>query len=120
MRWSAGALLLIIPTVALWLGSVFAVALTELPAVLHAYPSALALRYLIAMLLAYSATFALQYLAGRSAPTAVLILLIAISVPLVTLVALGQDRVLDAIFSALTEWPGPLAIFAEPWKLIDV
>ena len=120
MRYASGAILLLVPTVALWLGSVFAVAMVDLPAVLNAYPGALAFRFLIAMLLAYSATFAMQYVGGKSAPVAALVVLIAISVPLFTLAALDQDRIIDAVVKFLIEWPGPLAIFAEPWKLIDV
>ena len=120
MRFAAGALLLIVPTVALWLGLIFAVSLVELPAVLHAYPGTLALRFLLAMLLAYSATFALQYLGGKSAPVAVLLLLLTVSLPMFALVALDQERIVFAIQRFLLEWPGPLAIYAEPWKLIDV
>lgn len=120
MRYAAGAILLLVPTVALWLGSLFAVAMVDLPTVLNAYPGALAFRFLIAMLLAYSATFAMQYVGGKSAPVAALVVLIAIAVPMFTLVALDQDRIVDAVMRFLVEWPGPLAIFAEPWKLIDV
>jgi hypothetical protein len=120
MRYAAGALLLIIPAVALWLGSVFALSLVDLPEVLRTYPGMLAVRFLIAMLVAYSGTFALQYLGGRSAPVAALFVLLAVAVPIFILVALGQNDILDAVFKFLVEWPGPFAIFAEPWKLIDV
>ena len=120
LRYAAGGILLLIPAIALWLGAIFAVSLVDLPAVLNAYPGTLALRFLIAMLLAYSATFALQYLGGKSAALSALILLLAVAIPLFVLSALEQVRILDAITRMLINWPGPLAIFAEPWKLIDV
>lgn len=120
MRFAAGALLLVVPTVALWLGSAMAVSLVDLPTVLHAYPGMLALRFLLALLLAYAGTFALQYLGGKSAPVAALFVLLAVALPIVVLASLDRERILDAILRMLVEWPGPLAIFAEPWKLIDV
>lgn len=120
MRYAAGALLLLVPTVALWLGSMVVVALIEVPAVLTAYPGTLALRFLIASLLAYSATFALQYLSGKRAATVALLILLGVMIPVAALLAFDQEQLLEAIGRALAEWPGPLAIFAEPWRLIDV
>lgn len=121
MRYSAGALMLLGPTLALWLGCVMALAMVELPDVLRSYAGALALRFLLASLLAYSATFALQHLAGRRAPMVLLVSILALVVVGfgVGIVA-GRADLVDATLRLLIEWPGPFAIFTEPWVLVDV
>lgn len=120
LRYAVGALTLLAPALALYLGGWFVIAQISLPDVLRAYPFALAVRYYLALLLAYSGSFALQYVFGKRATVAVLIFLLGIG-PLIYLLTLFVDRtVVLAVGRWLIEWPGPFAVFAEPWRLIDV
>ena len=120
MRFAAGALTLLIPAAALYLGSVAVVAMVDLPPLLRAYPGALTLRFLLAMLVTYGAAFALQYLAGRRAAIVVLLALIAMMVIGLAAWMIGAGDAIDAIGRFLFTWPGPFAIYAETWTLIDV
>ena len=120
MRFGAGALTLLLPAASLWLGALVTLALVEIPAMLHAYPGGLAVRFALATLLVYGMTFLLQYLAGRRAPILLLTILLTGVAVVVIATAAGYGAALNAIGRALTEWPGPLAIFSNEWKLLDV
>jgi hypothetical protein len=119
-RFAVGAITLLVPTLALYIGAVATVSALELPPLLRAYPGALALRFLLASMLSYSASFALQYLAGRRAThVAVTVLVALLGVSLVAMI-FGQADLIERAGEALFVWPGPLALFVDPWTLIDV
>jgi hypothetical protein len=120
MRYAAGALTLLAPALALYLGGWFVLLQLELPDVLRAYPGTLAIRFLLATLVSYSATFTLQYVFGKSAAKVVLYGIVLIAVVSIAVRALGGPDVVSWIGRTLFQWPGPFAVFAEPWKLIDV
>lgn len=120
MRFAAGALTILIPAVALYIGSRLTLGMIELPPLLRGYPGALAFRFLLASLVAYGLTFALQYLAGRRAAAVALVLMLGSAASIMLLFILGMSDIAEAIGRAVFEWPGPLAIFVEPWTLIDV
>jgi len=120
MRFAAGALTILIPTVALYVGSQLTLRMLELPPLLRGYPGALAFRFLLACLVAYGLTFALQYLAGRRAAAVALVIMLSAAALIMLLFILGMKDIAEAIGTAIFEWPGPLAIFVEPWTLIDV
>jgi hypothetical protein len=120
LRYAAGALLLLPATIAMWLGSLFILSILTLPATLRAYPGALALRFLAASLLMYSIVFALQYIAGKRSPVVALTLLVAILVFGFGFEMVGFGEVNRRLTAWLVEFPGPFAVFATEWKLIDV
>lgn len=120
MRFAAGAITLLIPAAALYLGSRLTLSMLELPPLLRGYAGALAFRFLLACLVAYGLTFALQYLAGKRAAVVALIILLFCTAMIMVLAVLGMSDVAEAVGRAVFEWPGPLAIFVEPWTLIDV
>lgn len=120
MRFAAGGLTLLVPTLALWFGALLALSSIDMPSTLRAYPGTLALRFLIAALLAHAATFALQYLAGRKAGVVMLVLLMTVLLGGFVLESTGNSALLGSMGRYLTDWPGPLAIFAADWKLVDV
>jgi hypothetical protein len=120
MRFAAGAATLILPSLALYIGCRAVLSMLELPPLLRAYPGALSLRFLFACLVAYGATFALQYLAGRRAAVVALVSLLSLGLVGVVMAMLGFGEGVTAIGNFLFDWPGPLAIFVEPWTLIDV
>ncbi len=120
MRFAAGAITLLIPALALYLGSKLTLSMLELPPLLRGYAGALAFRFLLASLVAYGLTFALQYLAGKRAGAVALIIMLSGAAVIMVLFLLGMNDVAEAFGGAVFEWPGPLAIFVEPWTLIDV
>jgi hypothetical protein len=120
IRFGIGVLLLLIPTLALYLGAWFIVLRIDLPDVLQAYPGGLAVRYFTALVVAYAATFAVQYIFGKRAATVVVVSLIAFALVSIALAVIGGGGRFSWIGEFLFEWPGPLAIYNEPWKLIDV
>lgn len=120
LRFGAGALLLLIPTVALWLGCLLALSLVEIPDTLNSYPGTLAIRFLFGALLTYAGMFAVQYVSGRKAAHVLLAALI-VGVAL-TLAAefTGNRTLITAAIGFLLDWPGPLAVFGNTWMLVDV
>lgn len=120
MRFSAGALTLLVPSLALWLGCLLVLAMIDVPESLRAYPGSLALRFLFGTLIAYSLSFLLQYVAGRRAAVTLLVLLIAVFGGFMLLALTGNNHIAERIVNWFIEWPGPLSIFANEWRLIDV
>jgi hypothetical protein len=120
LRFLAGAALLLVPTLAVWIGGVIATSATPIPPTLHAYPGGVALRFLIASLVAYSAGFLLQYVSGKHAVRVAITLMVAIAVIELGASVLGYESVAARAWNALTTWPGPLSVFNVRWMLIDV
>jgi hypothetical protein len=120
MRFGAGAIFLLLPALGLYVGSLLVLAMIEMPPLLRGYPGALAMRFLLASAVAYAATFALQYLAGRRAAVVALGIMIAIGLTSLATWALGAPDLVSTFGRFLFVWPGPLAVFSEPWTLIDV
>ena len=102
------------------MGLLLVLSMIDLPAILNAYPGAFFLRYCTAALIAYALSFALQYLGGRRAAVILIgILLACLIIPMVLGIA-GLGEVNTVLERWLFEWPGPLSVFAEPWRLVDV
>jgi hypothetical protein len=120
MRYLAGALTMILPAIALYIGCRFALSFIELPPLLRAYPGALSVRFLLAALVAYSVTFALQYLAGRRATLVALLIMLGFALLITGLELFGARGAGNAIGEFLFQWPGPFGIFSQSWVLIDV
>ncbi|HEX9887189.1 MAG TPA: hypothetical protein VGA70_11910 [Longimicrobiales bacterium] len=127
LKLGAGVVLALIPTGALLTGSLLATASVDLPTGLNAYPLDLTLRFLFASLLAYGVLFAL---ASGTTKTATIVLTSLIVLPLVAEGMLGfmanffpsidQVSVVEEVFRAIWESPGPLRVFFGNWMLIDV
>lgn len=120
MRFGAGALLLVVPAIALWLGSLLLLSMMDLPTTLRAYPGAIALRFLAASMLVYAMVFALQYLAGRRSAMVALVLVLAFGLASFTLQWTGNAEFGARVMRVLTDFPGPFAVYTTEWKLIDV
>lgn len=127
LKMGAGMALLLPLAVALWVGSVAAVAFLELPEGLHAYPHLLGLRFLMASTLAYGILFAMG---GGTVRTAMFLVTGVLAI--VVLGEIGAEAlqrtypVLENfhfggwIYDRLVTWPGPFEVFAGNWLLIDV
>jgi hypothetical protein len=90
MRFGAGALLLVVPAVALWLGCLLVLALIQVPDTLNAYPFMLAARFLLGSLVGYAVVFAVQYLSGKRAAHLLLGVLVSVSVLMIAAESMGR------------------------------
>lgn len=120
MRFGAGAVLLLIPAFAVWLGCLLVLALIEVPPTLNAYPTTLALRFLLGSLVVYAVVFAVQYLSGKKAPHVLLAFLVTFALLIFASAMTGYDEMIVKTFRYLFQFPGPLAVFGSEWMLIDV
>ena len=128
-KMGAGGILLLIPVAVLWLGSLLAVSVTEIPEGLRAYPTAITFRFLLASLMAFAVIFAM---AAGTMRTAVLLLVAWVVLlflgdvappflgELLNMPGLAEFRFLNWVLNAALAWPGPFEVFAGNWMLIDV
>jgi hypothetical protein len=119
-RFMAGAVLLIAPAIAVYMGAGLAAMTAAVPPTLHAYPFGLAVRFYLSALEIYAATFLLQYVAGKNAVRVVLAL-----IGILVAIELGSRlfTVTDAwvwMWDHATSWPGPLQTLTARWMMIDV
>lgn len=120
LRFTAGAVLMAAPIVALWIGALLATATAQIPPGLQAYPNALALRFALAALTAYAVFFAISSGTTRTAGY-VLSIIAALFVAQLLLGAAGlSENMIHVLFDRVITWPGPLEIFTGRWMLIDV
>lgn len=120
LKLGAGAVLLALPVLALWLGAVLATWTTAIPEGLRAYPVGLTIRFTLAAVTAYALVFAV---AAGTARTAGIILAIIGGLVATELLArsVGVElHILDAIHANVLGGPGPLSVFTGRWMLIDV
>lgn len=128
LKMAAGGVLLLVPVAALWIGSLIAASLADVPDVLRAYPNALTLRFLLASAITYATLFTLgsSTLRNVSIVGGGALLLILGSGPLFSL--LSQTIAPDlagfnpglALLRALLMWPSPYSVLEGNWALIDV
>lgn len=120
LKMSAGIVLGLLPTSALWLGAHLAAASVTLPAGLNAYPNQLAFRFFLAMVLAYALFFALGSGTTRTTMRILIVVLgLLVAVQLVP-GALGGSTLLQLGTDWLVDRGGPLEVFTGSWTLIDV
>lgn len=129
LKMGAGAMLLLVPSAAMWVGAHAASVSVTLPEGLHTYPNQVAARFLFAALIAYAAVFAMA--AGTVKTTmwivsGVLVFVIGGSVGLdivaevFGLDGLGRLEIVGDAVRWLTHTPGPFEVFTGNWSLIDV
>lgn len=120
LRFSAGALLLLVPALALWVAGVLASMATTLPPGLHTYPTMLAVRFDLAALLAYAMFFAISAGTNRAAGYVLGILAAVVLVQLFSSLVGVRLRIIESVLNLIYIWPGPLEIFTGRWMLFDV
>ena len=120
LRFFAGALLLMIPVLALSLGSLISSVSVAVPDGLTVYPVALGLRFGLAALVSFAMFFAISAGKPRTAGWVILALLALPVVQLVISVAGSDINLLRPVGTFLFDQPGPFEIFGGRWMLIDV
>lgn len=120
LRFLAGAILLGIPAVAVWLGAILAAYSTPVPSTLHVYPGSVAVRFYAAALILYAGGFAVQYLVGRkSAAWVAGTFILIVAIELIAQQYFGGSIVVRA-WELITHWPGPFEVLTARWMLVDV
>ena len=127
LKLVAGALLLLVPIAAAWIGAVLGALTIDVPDGLRAYPHAFAFRLLLGALICYAAVYALAAGTMKTAVyviTGFLLFLIFGSIVVGFVEQLtGRDDLwtpIQIMHAALSEWPGPFHVFGGNWMLIDV
>jgi hypothetical protein len=120
LRFGAGAVLLVAPILALWVGAVLASSTLTVPPGLHAYPTELAVRFGLALFAAYATFFAISAGTARTAGYILGVLGVLIAVQFIAQAGDVDLPVLNWIWDRLSIWPGPLDVFTGRWMLIDV
>jgi hypothetical protein len=119
-RLLGGLLILALPVAACAFGAWGATQGTALPAGLTPYPWSLAFRFAVAVALAYTLFFAILSGTPRTAAMILGAVVLVLAVDLVLgMTAPGFELGEDLLF-ALVNGPGPLALFAWGWSLVDV
>jgi hypothetical protein len=120
MRYSSGALIVLLPVLCLLAGALLATRSISLPEGLYAYPFALTVRFALAALVAYSLFFAISAGTTKTALvvlTPVAVLLVADLVLATTGTSMNlTGRSMDFLLT----WPGVLEVFTGRWLLVDV
>lgn len=120
LRFSAGALLLLLPVFSLCAAGVIASLTTTLPAGLHAYPILITVKFGLATMLAYTIFFAISAGTSRTAGYILGAMALIVLVELFTSLLGAQVHVLETVLYQIYIWPGPLEIFTGRWLLFDV
>jgi len=112
---------LILPAVfSLWIGSLVATGVVELPAGLKAYPTGLAVRFCLAAFIAYSILFAVSSATPRTAGIILVTIGGVLAASLLLDAAGMRVDLFEGTMDQIVNWPGPLGVFTDRWMLIDV
>lgn len=120
LRFAAGAVLLGAPILACILSTQVATRLTILPVGLTAYPWSLSFRFAVGVLLAFALFFAILAGTPRTAALILGALLFLVVADAMLWVVAPRIGLLNDILAAIMSGPGPLALFAGRWTLVDV
>jgi hypothetical protein len=121
LRAATAAVILLLPALGVWIGSLLAATQVSLPPMLHSYAGALAIRALLAAWLAHTCMFALRYAAGRRAKLvlATLVIMIGTLGFATEAVPAARETILN-VGNFLISSPGPFGVVFGRWTLIDV
>ncbi|MGI9077698.1 MAG: hypothetical protein ACR2G6_10265 [Gemmatimonadaceae bacterium] len=120
LRFAAGALMLLLPALFLWVGALVATSSAHIPVGLHAYPTALALRFLLATFLVYSLVFAMSAVPKKIGIVLVIAMAGVVLLDAALSQAMGRSVIVTNVFEWAVRWPGYFEVFAGRWMLIDV
>lgn len=120
LRFGAGAVLILLPALALWLSALIATSVTKLPPGLQAYPTMLTVRFALAALIAFGALFAVSAGTSRAAGIVLGLLAALVLAQLLADMLELKVQILDAVLYRIYIWPGPLEVFTGHWMLFDV
>ena len=120
MRFGAGAITLLPPAIALWIGGVIALMSTALPPGLHSHPGTLAVRFCVAALLAYAIFFAISSGTKRTAGIILAVIAVLIVGDMAGVILDLPFSPFSTLYDLVLNWSGTLGVFNGRWMLIDV
>jgi hypothetical protein len=120
LRFGAGAIFLLAPTLAVLVGALIVAASGAIPEGLHAFPVAVALRFFFAAAVAFALFFAI----GSGTTRTAAVILGAFAALLLAQWAIELSGVKYDLLSRIAEFvflrPGILSVFSGRWMLVDV
>ncbi len=119
-RLASGAILLLLPALALWISALVASRISPIPVGLHAYPNALGLRFMLAALVAYALFFAVAAGTARTAAMVLGSIGMVLAAMLLLNAADAARPLIEWSTQALFAWPGLFGVFTGRWMLVDV
>jgi hypothetical protein len=120
LRLLAGITVLLLPMAAVQLGALLATATAAIPPGLQGYALALGLRFGLAALVAFCVFFAISGGTARTAGLILAMIALVFATQLLVSAAGVQLDITGTVARVVFSWPGPLALFAGRWMLIDV
>lgn len=120
LRFAGGVLLLAIPLLAFAVAARWSTAAAPLPAGLHPYPWSLAFRFAVGAILAFALFFAILSGTPRTAAIVLGGVVAVVLLDLVLRALVPGVEIGSELLAALVMGPGPFALFAGRWMLIDV
>ncbi len=120
LRLFAGLTVLLLPIAAVQVGALLAANLAAVPPGLQTYAWALGLRFALAAVVAFTVFFAISGGTARTAGLFLAIIALVLVGHLMIEAAGLRFDLAGSMQQVVFNWPGPLAIFAGRWMLIDV
>jgi hypothetical protein len=120
LKLGAGAALLVVPVLSLWLGAALASATVDVPPGLRTYAGALALRFALAVTVGYGVFFAISASTARTAGIILTVIGGLVAAGALAGSAGVEINMFDVVHAKVLDWPGPFAVFTGRWMLIDV
>ena len=120
LRFAGGVTLLAAPMLACLLGALIATRLTALPVGLAPYPWSLSFRFAVGIILAFSLFFAILAGTPRTAALVLGTLLLLVVADVGLAIVAPRVGIANDLVAAIMAGPGPLALFAGRWMLVDV
>jgi len=121
IRAGTAAVILTLPAIGVWIGSMLAAGQAALPATLHSYAGSLAGRALLASWLTHACVFALRYSAGRRANLVLATLIITVgALAFATETVPSARGAIIRAGDAVISTQGPFGVLFGRWTLIDV
>jgi hypothetical protein len=118
-RYVAGLVMLLPIIVALWAGALVATSGLDLPAGIRIFPTALAVKFALALMVLFAFAFALASASARTIGIAIRVAGLLLAVHVAVILIAPDTNLLWSAMKALATWPGPFAVLAGRWMLID-
>ncbi|HET7041228.1 MAG TPA: hypothetical protein VFI13_04390 [Gemmatimonadales bacterium] len=119
LRFGGGVLLLAAPMLACLVGALLATHSTSLPTGLAPYPWSFAFRFAASLLVAFSLLFAILSATPKTAALVLGAVVLVTAADLALGILMPRTGIGNDVWFLLLNGPGPFALFAARWVLVD-
>lgn len=120
IKFAAGLMFLVIPTIGVLVGCLIASLVMPIPAGLHAYPIALTLRFFFASCVAFAIFFAVASSTPKAAGAVLSVIALVVAAQFLMSAARIDYDILQPVGNFIFSAPGVLSVFTGRWMLVDV